>query len=140
MKREKNILIIDDDFVNNFLTQRLVSKLDLVQQTKVVTNGQEGLDYITRFCKNDHVCCPDLVLLDIHMPVLNAFEFVKKFYESKDFDKNKIRIIILASFFTDDDIRFFESFGVHDFITKPLTEEKFLQYLEPRAGLNKSFA
>ncbi|MUH36650.1 response regulator [Zobellia amurskyensis] len=65
-----DILIIEDDDVTNFISQTKLNSLG-IQNISIVTNGQMGIDYL----KSNH--CPDLILLDINMPILDGWEFLE---------------------------------------------------------------
>lgn len=75
----RNILIIDDDQTNNFVTEMILNPMGLFGKIECVLNGNEAIDY---FKKNSTL--PDLVLLDINMPVMNGFEFLD-WYESNGY-------------------------------------------------------
>jgi CheY-like chemotaxis protein len=64
------ILIIEDDEITNFITKTNLEKFGY-KNIAVALNGQEGLDYL----KNNS--CPDLILLDINMPVLDGWDFLE---------------------------------------------------------------
>ncbi|WKX74979.1 response regulator [Zobellia laminariae] len=65
-----DILIIEDDEVTNFISKTKLNSLGF-QNISVVTNGQLGINYLK---END---CPDLILLDINMPILDGWEFLE---------------------------------------------------------------
>ena len=66
----KSILIVDDDEVSNFITERTI-QINLGSRVKTVTNGQEAIKYLE---DHDH---PDLVLLDLNMPLMNGVQFLE---------------------------------------------------------------
>ena len=64
------ILIIEDDDVTNFISETKLNDLGFNDIT-IVTNGQMGIDYL----KTNE--CPNIILLDINMPILDGWEFLE---------------------------------------------------------------
>ena len=64
------ILIIEDDEITNFITKTNLEKFGY-KNIAVALNGQEGLDYLM------NNSCPDLILLDINMPILDGWDFLE---------------------------------------------------------------
>ncbi len=113
-----HVLIVDDDVVNNLITsQRLKEiKIDKIGITK---NGKEAVDYLDN-CKG---CYPDLVLLDLNMPVMNGFEVLE--YYSKSNHKGKTYFAIVSSSTAEEDkLKTAQYTDVIDYILKPLNREK----------------
>ena len=120
----KSILLVDDDYVSNFIADHLLTKLDLCENVHFSRNGDEALKFL-----NDCVDFPEIIFLDINMPVMDGFEFIETFREL-NLHKNKTRIIIYTASFRQQDIEVLQSIGFNDFIIKPLTEEKLLDVLK----------
>src|SRR4051794_24668996 len=95
------ILLVDDDDISNALSKRVISRTGLAENISVATNGQDALDYIL----SPHKSFPELIFLDISMPVMDGFQFLKKFSKSKTEAKEITRIIILSSLFNRDEIK-----------------------------------
>lgn len=109
------ILIVDDVPLNVLLVQKMLSRFPF--QFISCYGGQEAIDIIT----NDN---PDLVLLDLMMPVVDGFQ-VLDYIRSKT-ELNDMRIIILSALNSDADImRGFQA-GANDFVTKPIIMERLL--------------
>ncbi|MES2731289.1 MAG: response regulator [Bacteroidota bacterium] len=122
MKKLKNILLIDDDSISNILTKLHLQRLDITEEVQIVTNGQEGLDYLKKQCS------PELILLDINMPVMDGFEFLEQFVDLPLTDKP---IIVMYTSSSDPkDIKKAESFHVAGYINKPFTREKLYAILD----------
>ncbi|MFN6943583.1 MAG: response regulator [Cytophagaceae bacterium] len=122
------ILLVDDDKINNFINQRLIKKLKVAQHVMVTTNGEEGLNYIKENCRTGRKC-PDLILLDINMPVMDGFDFIRYFEEMDYQNKEKTKIIILTTSKNTKDLETIKALGDFGFINKPLTEEKLFNCL-----------
>lgn len=129
MQKLNCILLIDDDTINNFINERLIRKLNVSNEVKVTLNGEEGIDYIKHHCCQAGNNCPELILLDINMPVMDGFEFLEEFGKIPFPNKDKINITILTSSQNSKDISTLKALGNFNFINKPLTEEKLFNCL-----------
>ncbi len=119
-----NILIIDDDEINNFIAAKLIDKIQPQAKVSTCLNGQEGLDYIQSKLDNKEEL-PDIIFLDINMPVMNGWEFLDEYDKIKNRISKNITINMLSSSVYNDDIAKSKSFPtVNKFISKPLTIEK----------------
>lgn len=124
MQKFKHVLLVDDDYVSNFIADHLLTTLELCDQVSFCRNGDEALKFLKE-CDD----FPELIFLDINMPVMDGFEFIETFRDL-NMDKNKTRIIIYTSSFTPSDIQVLKQIGFNDFIIKPLTEEKLTGVLK----------
>jgi CheY-like chemotaxis protein len=122
------ILLVDDDNVTNFINERLINKLNIAQNVKVTSNGEEGITFIKEYCQTGNLC-PEIIFLDINMPVMDGFEFIRAFEELKEVITNKTKIVILTTSTNANDIEKLKYLGNFDFINKPLTEEKLFNCL-----------
>jgi CheY-like chemotaxis protein len=130
MSKVNSILLIDDDSINNFINERLIRKLNVANEIKVALNGEDGLEYIKKNCSSkDGKACPELILLDINMPVMNGFDFIRAFENIEIKNKPKVKIIILTTSRNQKDVEILKSLGNFEFINKPLTEEKLFNCL-----------
>lgn len=118
------ILLVDDDNINNFINERLLKKLHIANKIQVAVNGEEALDIIKDYCSKNGNCCPEMILLDINMPVMNGFEFIESFQKLKFHNKDKVCITVLTSSSNSKDIAKIKSLGNFPYINKPLTEQK----------------
>ena len=123
-KENLQILIIDDDEINNFIAAKLIDKIPPKAVVNTCLNGQVGLDFVKSKLQNQEEM-PDIIFLDINMPVMNGWEFLEEFEKIKDQINKKISINMLSSSVYNDDINKAETFNtVNKFISKPLTVDK----------------
>ncbi|WMJ72833.1 response regulator [Cytophagaceae bacterium ABcell3] len=118
------ILLVDDDYVNNFVTERLLRKSGLAREIKAVRNGEDALTYLAE-SKNK---LPELILLDINMPEMDGINFLK-YFKKMILDKN-IRIILLTGTVTPEYINILNNLGFPDIIEKPFTDQKLQNILK----------
>ena len=116
--QHKNILLIDDDYLDVISIQRALSKINLDHTLYVAHNGEEALDMITGTSEKKLPGFPDFIFLDINMPKMNGFEFlriIRNYYTMKN-----IHVFIMTTSLEDYDIREAERLGISGYIVKPL--------------------
>lgn len=91
-----NILLVEDDEISIFLSTRLLEKKKECSSLKVAKNGKDALDYLFN-CRTQAQGCPDLILLDINMPIMDGFEFLRHYVDLDFFTKEKAQIVLLSS-------------------------------------------
>lgn len=116
-------LLVDDDSINNFINERLLKKLNLAHETKIVLNGEEAVKYI-RERTGEGKACPELILLDINMPVMDGFEFLQAYQKMDIPNKTSVVIVMLTTSTNPNDTERLNNSGVAGYINKPLTEQK----------------
>ena len=122
--KDLNILIIDDDEINNFIASRLIDKIAVKTQVNTRLNGLEGLNYIKENLNHEENL-PDIIFLDINMPIMNGWEFLEEFEQIKGNIGKTIHVNMLSSSVYNDDITKAKTYSsVNKFISKPLTVEK----------------
>lgn len=130
MKKFKRILLVDDDDTSNLLTTMIISDMNIAEEVDIACNGEEALSHIINNCQSIQVQakCPELILLDINMPVMDGFEFLEA-YKSKMNLCNNIPVVMLSSSSNSKDYEKAQSFNVKGYIVKPLNEEKLQKVL-----------
>lgn len=135
-----SILLVDDDATSIFLQQHLLTEICKYKgKIHVCHNGKVALNYIEskgEFSSNDvSYPKPELILLDINMPVMNGFEFLDAYSKLPKKLRNKIIISLLTSSLNHHDKEKAEKYQeVSDFITKPLDKETLLSIIEKHFG------
>lgn len=127
MKRLRSILLVDDDAITNFLHETIITELDIAENIEIIDNGEDAFQYLKQYFVAGN--CPELIFLDLNMPIANGFEFLESYKLLQSIRGNSV-IIILSSSSLRTDMEQAESFGVNDFVVKPLTSEKLKVILE----------
>jgi CheY-like chemotaxis protein len=129
MKKIELLALVDDDDTFVFITKKIIEKTDCVKEIKVFSNGLDALNYIKENLNSEYKL-PDLILLDLTMPIMDGWEFLDEFTQLKTEKTNKIIIYICSSSISPNDIIKAEKISVvSDFIIKPLTRDKFTQMI-----------
>ncbi|WMJ75472.1 response regulator [Cytophagaceae bacterium ABcell3] len=129
MKDFNCTLLIDDDEVCNYVSKRLLEKTIITNGIQTVSNGLEALRFIVNY-DPDFNTCPELIFVDINMPVMGGIEFLDSFTRLEFLNKEKVIIVMLASVYNEEDIDHCKELGIKHFLVKPLTEEKVGQLIE----------
>lgn len=132
MIKFSKVLLVDDDEVSNFINMQVLSDVDLADDILVAMNGREALDILNQCEKKqkspDRSCCPDLIFLDLNMPVMNGFEFLQACEHGH---MKKINIVILTSSSNQKDVEATQQFPqVKYYLNKPLTADKIEKAIE----------
>ncbi|MCB0480345.1 MAG: response regulator [Flavobacteriales bacterium] len=119
MNKLKRILLIDDDPIQNLINTKLLKRLEFSEEIHISVNGREALeDYISK-----HDAPPDIIFLDINMPIMNGWEFLDLLV-NKGWEKFP-KIYMLTSSISPEDIQKSEDHPmVESYFTKPLSIDK----------------
>lgn len=121
------VLLVDDDNINNFLSEEIIAGANITKEVVLLTDGQQALNYLNGLEKAQE-SQKLLILLDLNMPVMDGFEFLEEF--NPENLKAELEIIILTSSDNQRDIDKIKTYNVRNFISKPITEEKLLEALK----------
>ncbi|MEN7546277.1 response regulator [Rapidithrix thailandica] len=129
------ILLVDDNETTNFIHQRLIQQLGTTYVVDVAENGQEALDYLTQQGKyqdnTSNTALPDIILLDINMPIMDGWEFLDAYVKLNVFREKRVPVVILTTSPNPQDKQKANTFKeVVDFKNKPLTSNMLLELLE----------
>ncbi len=137
MNKLKTVLLVDDDEATNFINRLLIQKLNLTDDLQVARNGKEAIEYLQKLNGETDLeqnMLPELILLDINMPVMDGFGFLKA-YESLNLPgKEGVVIAVLTTSFNPKDLEKIKATGITDFLNKPLTKSTFTELVEKHYG------
>ncbi|KAA5548639.1 response regulator [Adhaeribacter rhizoryzae] len=127
MQLIKEVLLIDDDEISNFLTSSLLKRSGLAQNISICLDGNEAIRLLQQRSGEKNMF-PELILLDINMPDMNGFEFLEAFRALRTSAQQPV-IAILTTSQNYQDVERLKNFPeVEVFLNKPLYEED-LQFL-----------
>jgi CheY-like chemotaxis protein len=119
------VALIDDDEIVKFIGAKVIESTHLVNKIKTFSNGEEAIDFLKSNSKNPDQL-PEIILLDLNMPIMDGFEFLEKYILLEPKLGKKITIYIVSSSMSPTDIeRINQISEVSDYIIKPITKEKF---------------
>jgi len=116
--------LIDDDQVFQFVTSKTLKKINPDVKVEKFLDGEQGIDRIKNSIDNQKGL-PDVVLLDINMPFLNGWQFLKEFRSIEDKIEKEVHIYMLTSSDDPEDLEKAKQFSeLSGYLIKPVTEDE----------------
>jgi CheY-like chemotaxis protein len=130
MNRIKTLTLVDDDDVFVFLTTKAIEQTNLVDLIKVFENGLDALNFLKEN-KNNVDALPEIILLDLSMPIMNGWQFLEEYTKVNPTIGKKITIYICSSSISPDDVKRGKTISeVSDYIIKPITKDKLIDLIK----------
>ncbi len=127
MKKIDITCIIDDDPIFVFGVKKIMELIGFSKNIMVFQNGEEALNNLKAIISANEKL-PDVILLDLNMPILDGWQFLDEFVKIPC--EKKIIIYIVSSSVDPDDILRAKSYEwVSDYIVKPVTVAKLKEVL-----------
>lgn len=125
MKTIELLALVDDDDTFVYITKKIIEKTNCVKEIKVFNNGLEAILYLKEN-KNATYLVPDVIFLDLSMPIMDGWQFLDEFITIDTLNTRKIIIYVCSSSISPYDMTRAKKINVvSDFIIKPITKDKF---------------
>ncbi len=116
------VLLVDDNDTDNFISKRIVEITKFAKRVEIRSSGKSALEYLEEV-QHTPENLPEIIFLDINMPIVDGFVFLFEFEAFPDAIRKKCKVVILSSSNNKRDIaKIVDNEYVIKFITKPLTE------------------
>lgn len=127
------LLLIDDDEIASFLIGKLVKKSQSINEFVVRENGKEAVDYLSSLRDDDDF--PEIIFVDLDMPVLNGYEFLEIYQKEFWPDHPATQVIMVTSSSRKLDWNKAMQYDcLVDFIFKPVTKE-YIEELSTKSAV-----
>ena len=119
--------VIDDDEIFLYWTTKIMQEINFCGETLIYRNGQEALNGLTAMVKKEGKL-PQILLLDINMPLMDGWGFLKQFEHLIKKVETKVLIYIVTSSVDLADLIKAKEFSiVHNYILKPLSVDNLME-------------
>lgn len=126
----KSIFLIDDDPIFVYLTRRIIASIDRQCKINEFTDGELAIRYLEEICGKPELL-PDIILMDISMPVMDGWEFLKEYSLLRPKIKKDIALYIVSSSISPQEVERSKGFSaVSDFLIKPLERGKIVEIID----------
>lgn len=126
----KTIFLVDDDFVYQFLTKKIIVEARTDVNIETFSNGQDAIEYLKSEYKIP-AKLPEVIFLDLAMPIMDGWQFLKEYGTLNGKFGKQILVYIVSSSITPSEINRAKEFDfVQDYIIKPITKQKFKDFIQ----------
>jgi two-component system response regulator len=122
------ILLVEDTPTDIIITREALQEAKMINTLHVVEDGAQALDFLYRRGKYINASRPDLVILDLNLPVKNGREVLAQV--KTDEKLKKIPIVVLTTSSADEDI--IKAYNLHAncYVIKPMDFDSFVQIVK----------
>jgi CheY-like chemotaxis protein len=119
MSNYKTCLLIDDNYIDNFVTRKILEGGNFAEKVIVSQSAVEAIDSL-----RSGAIKPDVIFLDIRMPLMGGFEFLQEYDKIEIENKQHIRIFMLSSSLDPVDLKkSISNKYITQFLHKPITQK-----------------
>ncbi|MDL5514757.1 response regulator [Arenibacter sp. M-2] len=118
------ICLIDDDDIYKYTITRTIKTHKLARKILMFSNGEEALEFMIDNVGNNQNL-PDVIFLDINMPILDGFQFMEEYVKIKPRVGKEVTIYMVSSSVDPVDLAQAKQISeISDYIIKPITPEQ----------------
>ncbi len=130
LKKIQSTCIIDDDPIFIYGTRRIMKEVDFCDNILVFNNGQDAIEGLKELIDKGEDL-PEVLFLDLNMPIMNGWEFLEDFVKIPNPDGKKVTIYIISSSVDPRDLERIRNYKmVNNYILKPLSPQDLENVLQ----------
>jgi CheY-like chemotaxis protein len=123
---KKVIWVIDDDIIYQIIVNKIIKKSEMFSAISKFKNGKDAIDDLQKSLENTELL-PDIILLDINMPIMDGWEFMDEMELLKSQINKQINIYIVSSSIAIEDKNKSKTYpDILGYLSKPITTEDLI--------------
>jgi CheY-like chemotaxis protein len=129
-KKYRAVMLIDDNEIDNLINQKMIEAAAVTENIYTHTGAKSAIEFLRNMEKLDiaEQVLPDIIFLDIDMPLMDGFQFLDEFEKLGKSIRKKCKIVMLTSSINPQDFnRSKQHENVKIYLNKPLSHETILK-------------
>ena len=125
-KKFNTVMLVDDNEIDNLINQKMIEAADIAEHIFTHTGAKSAMEFLKNMERLDvsERVLPDVIFLDIDMPLMDGFQFLDEFEKLSNEIRNKCKIVMLTSSINPQDMTKSKKYSyVKQYLNKPLSQE-----------------
>ena len=127
-KKYYAVMLVDDNEIDNLINQKMIEAAGISEHIFVHSGAKSAIEFLKNIEKLTKgpvdMYLPEVIFLDIDMPLMDGFQFLDEFEKLSDSIKNRCKIVMLTSSLNPQDMnKAKKNQYVLKYLNKPLTQE-----------------
>ena len=121
------VMLIDDNEIDNLINQKMIEAASIAEHIYTHTGARSAIEFLRnleKLEKETKNVMPDVIFLDIDMPLMDGFQFLDEFDKLSEETKKKCKVVMLTSSINPQDVNKSKRYSyVKKYINKPLSQD-----------------